>query len=75
MLKIKDGIQPCELGFVEKDFDHVCYGTVDGLKKILFTIYKGSPYIRYSKAAYVNEEQLRLIYKWTKQDLIEWEDL
>ena len=40
----------------------------------LFTIYKGSPYIRTMRTGYVLEQQLYLIYEWTKKDYIEWED-
>lgn len=75
MFKIKDNIDPYDLGFVEKDFDYVYYGIVDGLKKVVFTIYKGSRYLRYSKSSYVNEQQLKLIYEWTKKDVIEWENM
>lgn len=75
MLKIKDGVNPKDLGFKTKDFDYVKYVIVDGCEKLVFTIYKGSPYIRYSKTAYVSEEQLKLIYEWTKKDVIEWEDV
>ena len=75
MFKIKDGIKPLDLGFVKKDFDYVYYGDVEGVKRMLFTVYMGASYIRYSKTSYVTEEQLKLIYEWTKNDLIEWEDI
>lgn len=75
MFKLKEGINPRTLGFVDKDFDYVYYAIVDEVKKIVFTIYKGSPYLRYSKSAYANDEQLRLIHEWTKQDVIEWENI
>ena len=75
MFKIKEGFSPKDLGFVKKDCDYVYYGEVDGLKKVVFTVYMGASYLRYSKTAYVTEEQLKLIYDWAKQDLIEWESL
>lgn len=75
MFKLKAGIEPTVLGFESKDFDYVKYGDVDGVKRTMFTIYKGSPYLRYSKASYVVEEQLKLIHDWSKSDYIEWEDL
>lgn len=75
MLKLKDSVNPKDLGFKTKDFDYVRYIDVDGVQKVCFTIYKGSPYIRYSKTAYVAEEQLKLVYEWSKNNYIEWEDL
>ena len=75
MFKLKDGINPSDLGFIKKDLDYVRYIEIDGVNRTCFTIYRGSCYIRYSKTSYVNEEQLRLIYEWTKLDYIEWEEI
>ena len=75
MFKLKDGISPLDLGFESKDIDYCKYVEVDGTIRTCFTIYKGSPYVRYSKTSYVCEEQLKLIYEWTKLDYIEWEEI
>lgn len=74
MLRLKDDINPIKLGFECKDHDYVYYVKIDGIKKLGFTIYKGSPYIRYSKTAYIVDEQLKCIYEWVKNDYVEWED-
>lgn len=75
MLKIKGTITPEELGFEKKNVDYVMYVVGDdGIKKTGFTIYMGSPYIRYSKTAYISETQLKVIYEWIKNDWIEWVD-
>lgn len=73
MFKLKDGLRPEDLGFRRKDVDYVITKEVDGVLRMLFKIYRGSPYIRSSKTSYVCDEQLKLIYDWTKQDYIEWE--
>lgn len=74
MFKIKSQEQLSKMDFKQKGSDYVVQKTVDGVNRILFTIYKGSPYIRVSRTGYVSDEQLRYIYIWTKNDFIEWED-
>ena len=75
MFKIKNDIKPIDLGFERKNCDYVFYVKGDdGIKRTGFTIYMGSPYIRYSKTAYVSDVQLKAIYDWIKQDAIEWVD-
>lgn len=74
MFKLKDGVKPTDLGFEKKDMDYVYYIKIERANRMLFKIYCGSPYIRCSKASYVCDEQLRLIYEWTKEDVIEWFD-
>lgn len=74
MLKVLDEKYITEMGFTKNghDWNRIVY--IDGEKKNCFTIYAGSLYIRFSKTSYVNEEQLRLVYEWTKAGYIEWED-
>ena len=73
MFVIKDAVKPGDLGFVKKGCDYVAYiNDIDGVKKVGFTIYMGSKYIRYSKTAYICDAQMKQIYEWTKNDLIEW---
>lgn len=75
MFKLKDGVKPTDLGFEKKSCDYTCYVLGDdGVKRTGFTIYMGSPYIRYSKTAYINDAQLKMMYDWTKKDYIEWID-
>lgn len=74
MLKVIDPSYIAKMGFVKSGYDWVCYLLIDGDKKLVFTIYAGSPYLRFSKTAYIAEEQLRLVYEWTKAGYIEWED-
>lgn len=74
MFKLKNNVKPETLGFEKKDFDYIRYTNVDDVKKSCFVIYGGSPYIRHSKTSYISEEQLKMIYDWTKKDYIEWED-
>lgn len=74
MFKIKQGITPEDLGFVKHDIDYVYRGkNIQGGVVTLFTIYKGSPYIRCARTGYVLEQQLYLIYEWTKSEYIQWE--
>ena len=73
MFKIKEGFSPEDLGFEKKSRDYGMYVVGDdGIKRTGFTIYMGSPYIRYSKTAYIGDSQLKTIYDWVKKDLIEW---
>lgn len=73
MLKLCDGIEPRDVGFVKNlDGDWVYRVTERGEMRKLFTIYYGSQYIRFSKSAYISEIQCKLIYDWTKQNKIEW---
>ena len=75
MLKLKNENELYNMGFVKSGIDYVYRGkNINGGACVLFTIYKGSPYIRCSRTGYVLEEQLHLIYEWTKKDYIEWED-
>lgn len=75
MFKLKTGVTPVELGFTKHDIDYVYRGkNSQGGVATLFTIYKGSSYIRCMKTGYVLEEQLKLIYEWTKSDYIQWEE-
>lgn len=74
MFKLKEGYKPQDIGFKRKDMDWIYQKTVEGTARVLFKIYLGSPYLRSSKTGYVLEEQLKLIYDWTKADYIEWED-
>lgn len=75
MLKVKDLQNITDMGFVKNGIDYVYRGkNTNGGVATLFTIYKGSPYIRCMKTGYVLEEQLRLVYEWTKKDFIVWED-
>ena len=74
MFKLKDGYQPRDIGFIKKDMDWVYQKSIGHVCRILFKMYLGSPYIRCSRTGYVAEEQLKLIYDWTKAGYIEWED-
>lgn len=75
MFKLKEGIRPENLDFEKKNFDYVRYVVGDdGIKRTGFTIYMGSPYIRYSKTAYISDSQLKVMYDWIKKDLIDWVD-
>lgn len=75
MFKLKNEKYIENMGFVKNGVDYVYRGkNALGGVATLFTIYKGSPYIRSMKTGYVLEEQLHLIYEWTKEDYIEWED-
>ena len=75
MFKLKKDEYKKEMGFVTSDIDYVYRGkNATGGVATLFTIYKGSPYIRTMRTGYVLEQQLYLIYEWTKKDYIEWED-
>ena len=75
MFRLKENISPEDLGFEKKSFDYIRYVVGDdGVKKTGFTIYMGSPYIRYSKTAYLSDGQLKVIYDWVKNDYIEWVD-
>ncbi len=74
MLKIKSNDYLSKMGFKKKDSDYVIQKNIDGVNRILFKVYTGSPYIRISRTGYVSEEQLKLIYDWSKYDFIEWED-
>ena len=77
MFKVKSKEYLEKMGFTRKGEtgDYICVGTgKDGYKKVLFKIYFGSLYIRYSATTYASEGQLKLIHEWTKQDYIEWED-
>lgn len=75
MFKLKEGVRPEDLGFEKKSFDYVRYVVGDDdIKRTGFTIYMGSPYIRYSKTAYISDSQLKVMYDWIKKDLIDWVD-
>lgn len=75
MFKLKENISPEDLGFEKKNFDYVCYVlSDDGVKRTGFTIYMGSPYIRYSKTSYISDGQLKAMYNWIKNDYIDWVD-
>lgn len=75
MFKIKGDVAPEDLGFEKKSVDYVMYVLDDdGIKRTGFTIYMGSPYIRYSRTAYISNNQLKVMYDWIKKDLIEWVD-
>jgi hypothetical protein len=74
MFKIGKKENLTEMGFVKNNDDYVIRKEIDGVSRVLFTVYKGSPYLRYSKTGYVMEEQLKLIFQWGKNNLIEWED-
>lgn len=75
MFKLKNEKYIENMGFIKNGVDYVYRGKNSlGGVVTLFTVYKGSPYIRSMKTGYVLEEQLRLIYEWTKKDYIEWED-
>lgn len=74
MLKVKDIKKLEEMGFKKDGCDYVYRYNDDGSIRTCFTIYAGSPYIRFSKTVYVTVEQLRCIYEWTKNNYIEWED-
>ena len=72
MFRIKDTSKLAEMGFSKNDYtgDHEIMRVIKGNKKRLFIIYRGSDYLRYSKTGYVVEEQLKLIYEWSKKDYI-----
>ncbi len=74
MFKIKDKKYLEEMGFVLKGADWVFVKELEDRYAVLFTVYKGSPYIRCYKTSTVVEHQLKCIYDWTKKDYIEWED-
>lgn len=76
MFRVKDLTKLEEMGFVknEETGDYVIAKTIKNIKRTIFRIYRGSDYIRYSKTVYVLEEHLKLIYDWTKKDLIYWEE-
>lgn len=74
MLKVISSEFITEMGFVKNGHDWVYTTIIEGDKRTCFTIYAGSLYLRFSKTSYINEEQLRLVYKWTKLGYIEWED-
>jgi len=77
MIKVKSNEYLKDMGFVPKNNkgDYVFYGVGDDdTKRKLFTVYAGSPYIRYSTTSYVMEVQLKCVYDWAKKDYIEWED-
>lgn len=75
MFKLNVGVTPEQLGFAKHDIDYVYRGKNSlGGVATLFTIYKGSPYIRCARTGYVLEEQLKLVYQWTKSDYIMWEE-
>lgn len=69
MFKIKDMSKIKDMGFICSGEDYVCREN----HKTIFTIYKGSPYLRYSKSAYICDAQMKKIYDWSKEDYIEWE--
>lgn len=77
MFKVKSKEFIREMGFVKNDVDYVIRGkNVNGGICTLFTIYKGSPYIRFARMTQgQTEEQLKLIHEWTKKDYIEWEEI
>lgn len=75
MIKLSNMDKIVEMGFVKSGVDYLYKGKNDlGTTTLLFTIYKGSPYLRFSKTAYVCESQLECICKWSKLGLIEWEE-
>lgn len=74
MLKVVNPDYIPKMGFTKMGHDWIRYVIIEGEKKLVFTIYAGSLYLRFSKTSYVSEEQLRLIYDWTKAGYIEWED-
>lgn len=74
MLKITSSEYLKDMGFVLEGADYVCRKELEDRFAILFTIYKGSPYIRCYKTSTVVEHQLKCIYEWTKKGYIEWEE-
>ena len=75
MFRVKSTDKLGSMGFGTNDSgDFELKKIIGGNMKLLFKIYKGSDYLRHSKTGYVVEEQLKLIYEWTKSDLIFWED-
>ena len=74
MFKIVDFDKLTDMGFIKDGFDYVYKTNIDGSLVKIFTVYAGSPYLRYSKTSYVSHQQLYCIYKWTMEKLIEWED-
>lgn len=78
MFKIKDTSPNVlkEMGFVRsEDGDFILRKVIDGSMRNVFTIYRGSEYLRVVKTSYyIFIEALHYIHEWTKKDYIEWED-
>lgn len=74
MLKVIDTTKLEEMGFKKDGCDYVYRYNDNGSIRTCFTVYAGSPYIRYSKTVYVTVEQLHCIYEWTRKNYIEWEE-
>lgn len=74
MFKITDITKLEEMGFKKNNCDYVYRYNDDGSIKTCFTVYAGSPYLRYSRTSYVSGEQLKCIYEWTRKNYIEWEE-
>ena len=74
MFKIVDFSQErlIAMGFKKTDFDWFLKANIGGDKRVLFTVYAGSEYLRVSRTSYVAMEQLKLIHEWTKQGFIEY---
>jgi len=72
MLRVTNNDFIKEMGFTRVDCDYIYYGMVDDVKKALFTIYAGSPYIRFSKTNYVANIQVKCICEWVKKGYVEW---
>ena len=74
MFKIKSKEYLKDMGFELEGADYICRKELANKFAILFTIYKGSPYIRCYKTSTFVEHQLKCIYDWTLKGYIEWEE-
>ena len=74
MFKVLDTAKLEEMGFKKDGCDYVYRYNDEGSIRTCFTVYAGSPYLRFGKTVYVITEQLKCIYEWTKKNYIEWED-
>lgn len=74
MFRITDLSKLEEMGFKKDEYDYVYREKVDGTMVKYFTVYAGSPYLRYTKTAYSSPGQLKCIYEWTKKNYIIWEE-
>lgn len=76
MFRIKDTSKLEEMGFKkdEETGDYVIKEKINDSMKLLFKIYRGSDYLRHAKTGYIIEDQLKLVYEWSKRDYIYWEE-
>lgn len=73
-VKSKDDLE--KMGFEKDEMtgDYKISKVVNDTNKLLFRVYRGSDYIRHAKTGYIIEDQMKLIYDWTQNDLIYWEE-